>query len=92
MTLARGVGGIIGVSGVLMLGWTGVAGADPGRGCTFDGVEPVGYLVSFIAQEFGHSGSNNPGHNTGGPFVPAEPEFGLDCNPTEHPSPPPRQP
>ena len=87
MRLARRVGGILGLSGVLALGMTGGAGAAPGDGCTFEG-EPVGDLVSFIAQEFGHSGDFNPGnaHNEFAPFVPAS--DGVDCNPTDQPSPP----
>jgi hypothetical protein len=88
MHLARRVGGILGVSGVLALGMTGGAGAAPGDGCTFEG-EPVGQTVSFIAQEFGHSGEFNPGnaHNEAAPFVPGG-DFGADCNPTDQPSPP----
>ncbi len=87
MRLARRVGGILGVSGVLALGMTGGAGAAPGDGCTFEG-EPVGQTVSFIAQEVGHSGEFNPGnaHEEVAPLVPGG-DF-ADCNPTDQPSPP----
>jgi hypothetical protein len=40
----------------------------------------AGQLVSYVAQEFGNSGTHNPGnaHNPFPPFVP----FDLGCNPT----------
>lgn len=40
-----------------------------------------GQLVSFVAQEFGNSGTHNPGnaHTAFPPFVP----FTAGCNPTE---------
>jgi hypothetical protein len=58
MRLARRVGGILGLSGVLVLGMTGGAGAAPGDGCASEG-EPVGPLVSCVAQEFGHTADFN---------------------------------
>jgi hypothetical protein len=87
MQLARRVGGILGLSGVLALGMTGGAGAAPGDACTFEG-EPVGQTVSVIAQEIGHAGDFNPGNaqNEFAPFVPGA--DGVDCNPTDQPSPP----
>lgn len=67
-----------GVAGALLVGLGGPAGADPGAGCTVFG-EPPGQFVSFIAQEVGHSGTNNPG-NANNPFPPFVP-FVVGCNP-----------
>ena len=81
-------------SGVIALSMTGIAAADPGQGCTVGGAPP-GQFISFIAQNIGHSGGFNPGNGHGpvpgtAPFVPTHEN--SNCNPTENPSPPNRQP
>ena len=80
---------IAGLASTLTLSMTGIANADPGRGCTVGG-EPPGAFISFFARAGAHSGEFNPGngHNPVGnpPFVPTH--FNSDCNPTDNPSPP----
>ena len=43
-----------------------------------------GQFISFVAQEFGHSGTGNPG-NAQNPFPPFVP-FDVGCNPTSTPA------
>ncbi len=79
------------LTGVLALGAPGLAAADPGQGCTFVGPPGEfvpGQVISFVAQNVGHSAYNNPGRakDPRPPFVPSPPF--TDCNPTDNPQPP----